>query len=163
MVLSRDRATSGAWLRSMPCEAETVCARQLPVDAEVTPDRVVLRAHLPGFTPEQIEVRATQRAVVISTHRTAEESTPGQLVSHEVYHGNWYRRLRLPWPVRPEGAVVTYDKGELTICLPRATPARAILLTLPGAQVFERPEIPLRTSADVAPPSPGPHDTVFRP
>jgi len=162
MALRRTRAAFGSWLRPSQAHEEEAYARQLPVDVEVEPDRIILRAHLPGFTPEQIDVRATQRSVSISTHRP-EEATPEQRVRHEVYLGNWYRRIRLRHAVRPELATVTYQNGELTIDLPRVTPARSIILRLPGAQVFDRPEIPLRTSADVAKPAPGPTDTVFKP
>ncbi|HLH74135.1 MAG TPA: Hsp20/alpha crystallin family protein [Chloroflexota bacterium] len=161
MALRRRRTNLHSWLRPIRWEGE-IQARQLPVDVDVESDRVVIRAHLPGFTADEIDVRATQREVTIGTHR-APPSTPGQRVTHEVYQGNWFRRIRLAQPVRPDLALVTYENGELTICLPRAMPARSIVLNLPGSQVFERPEIPMRTSADVSPPGPGPHDTVFKP
>lgn len=162
MALRRSRTIFGSWLKPTQAQGEESFARQLPVDVEVTPTYVQLRAHLPGFTADQIDVRATQREATISTHRAA-EGTPTQRVTHEVYLGNWYRRVRLPHAVRPDLATVTYQNGELTICLPRVTPARSIILSLPGAQVFDRPEIPLRSSADVVEPAPGPTDTVFKP
>jgi len=161
MTLHRSRTTFGAWLKPIHWEGE-IQARPLPVDVDVEPDRIVLRAHLPGFTADEIDVRATQREVTIVTHREG-TSTPRQRVTHEVYTGDWFRRIRLPRPARPDLAVVTYESGDLTICLPRVVPARSIILKLPGSQVFERPEIPMRTSADVSPPGPGPHDTVFKP
>jgi len=161
MALRRSRTVFGSWLKPIEWQGEME-GRQLPVDVAVAPDQIILRAHLSGFTADQIDVRATQNAVSISTHRP-EQSTPRQRVTHEVYMGNWYRRIRLPHAVRPDLAMVTYENGELTICLPRVTAARSIVLKLPGAQVFDRPEIPMRTSADIAPPSPGPHDTVFKP
>ncbi len=162
MALRRTGAVFGSWLRPTTTEREELFGRLLPVDVEIAPDRIVLRAHLPGFTPDQIDVRASLRAVTISTHRTVEE-TSQQRVRHEVYRGNWYRRIRLRHAVRPDLASVSYENGELTICLPRLTPARSIVLKLPGAQVFEHPEIPLRSSVDLAEPAPGPTDTVFKP
>lgn len=162
MALRRTRAIFGSWLGPAMTESGELSRRLLPVDVEIGPDCIALRAHLPGFSPDQIDVRASQRAVTISTHRTAEE-TRTHRVRHEVYLGNWYRRIRLPHAVRPDLATVTYENGVLTISLPRALPARSIILKLPGAQVFEHLEIPLRSSADLAEPAPGPTDTVFKP
>ncbi|MGH2459448.1 MAG: Hsp20/alpha crystallin family protein [Chloroflexota bacterium] len=161
MTLRRRRTTFGNRLKPIHWEGE-IQGRQLPVDVDVEKDRIVVRSHLPGFTAEEIDVRATGRNVTIATHREG-ASTPRQRVTHEVYEGDWYRQIRLPRAVRPELAQVTYQNGELTICLPRATPARSIILSLPGAQVFGLPEIPMRTSADISPPGSGPHDTVFKP
>ncbi|HVC33027.1 MAG TPA: Hsp20/alpha crystallin family protein [Chloroflexota bacterium] len=162
MAMRRSRTPYGSWLKPTPRPGEAACARQLPVNVEVAPDRILLCSHLPGFAPEQIDVRTTQRDVSISTHRPV-QGTAEQRVTHEVYLGNWYRRIRLPHAVRPDLATVTYDNGELTICLPRVTPARSIILTLPGSQVFDRLEIPMRTSADLSPPSPGRTGTIFNP
>ncbi len=161
MALRRTRGVAGAWLWPIAVEEQTG-ARLLPVNMDVLPDRIELRAHLPGFTPDQIHVRAAQRIVTISTHRSVEE-TPEQRVRHEVYLGNWYRRIRLPHAVRPDLATVIYENGELTISLPRVSAAQSVVLKLPGAQAFERPEIPLRSSSDLAGPAPGPTDTVFKP
>jgi len=162
MTLRRSRSKYGAWLNPSHVGKGEGPFQQLPVDVDVTPDQIVLHAHLPGFTADQIDVRAAARGVTITTNRTP-PSTPLQRVTHEVYRGNWYRRIRLPQAVRPDLATVTYENGELTICLPRAKPPRSIVLDLPGAQVFDKREIPLRSSADVVPPAPGPTDTVFKP
>src|SRR6185369_11982346 len=129
-------------------------------NVEVHPDSVVVQAHLPGFTSDDIDVYASERSLTISTNRPL-ESTPEQRITQEVFRGNWYRRIRLPVAVDVGMASVSYQNGELTVRLPRVNAKRSILLKLPGGQTLERPEIPDRTSADVAPLGPGPHINVF--
>lgn len=162
MPLRRTRITSGSWLNPMEQESRPSSGQQLPVNVEVEPDQIIVRAHLPGFTPDQIDVWATTHVLTISTNRSA-ESTPLQRVTHEVYLGNWYRRIRLVQPVRPDQATVTYENGVLTICLPRVPSGEDLLKRLPGSQTLERKEIPLRTSADVSDLGPGPTFSVFKP
>lgn len=161
MPLRRTRLTSRSWLNPMDQDSRPSTSRQLPVNAEVESDQIIVRAHLPGFTPDQVDVWATTHVLTISTSRSA-ESTSEQRVRHEVYLGNWYRRIRLVQPVRPDLATVTYENGVLTICLPRVPSGEDILMRLPGSQTFERKEIPLRTSADVADLGPGPTSSVFK-
>ncbi len=162
MPLRRTRVTYGSWLKPAQAEGEEVCARQLPVNVEIEPSQIVVRAHLPGFMPDQIDVRVMAHALTITTNRPV-ESTPTQRVTHEVYLGNWYRRIRLPYAIRPDQATVTYENGVLTICLPRVPSAESLLKRLPGSQTLNQPEIPLRTSADVSDLGPGPTITVFKP
>jgi HSP20 family molecular chaperone IbpA len=135
----------------------------LPVDLDVLPDRIVITTHLAGFTADEVVVQATGTEVTITTSREPGESTPEQRVTHEVYLGNWYRRIRLPKEVLPGQSTVTFQNGVLTIDLPRASVRQRIPLNLPGAESLERPEIPLRSSADVMPPGPGPHLNVYKP
>jgi|GEM_PF-6830041 len=159
MALRRSRPTTQHWMRGgqSPVQANS---RLLPVNVEVHPTDVVVQAHLPGFSPDEIDVYASERNVTISTNRPL-ESTPEQRITHEVFRGNWYRRIRLPEAVQAGMANVSYQNGELTIRLPRVDAKKSILLKLPGAQTLERPEISERTSADVAHLGPGPHLNVY--
>lgn len=59
--------------------------------------------------------------------------------------------------------MVRLEANELSVVLPRAAGAFSSLTQLPGGQVFTRPEITLRSAADVMPPSAGPHVTIYRP
>ena len=159
MALRRSRPILNHWMRGGQVPAARH-ARHLPVNVEVHPTDVVVQTHLPGFTADEIDVYAAQRSVTISTNR-ALETTPGQRVTQEVFRGNWFRRIRLPVAVQAQMASVTFQNGELTIRLPRVDAQKAVLLKLPGAQTLEQPEIPERTSAEVAPLGPGPHVNVY--
>ena len=162
MAMQRSRTRLGTRLCTPPSEDALTCARQLPVDVKVFPDRIILRAQFPGFTADEIDVRVRDRFLIISTNRPPER-TPEQPVTPEVYLGNWYRRVRLPRPVRPSLANISYENGELVVDLPRSDSPTAALERLPGGETLEHVEIPLRTSADVVPPGPGPHVGVYKP
>lgn len=161
MALHRSRLTHEHQLRATR-PAGAAIQRHLPVNLEAHPSDLVIKAHLPGFTAEEIDVWAAQRALTIATNRPP-AATPEQQVTHEIDQGNWFRRIRLPVAVRPDLASVTYQNGELTVRLPRVSAEESVLLKLPGAQTLERKEIPLRSSAEVAPPGPGPHLNVYNP
>jgi HSP20 family molecular chaperone IbpA len=121
----------------------------------------MIRADLAGYAAEEIDVRSTERSVTISTHRAVERCVPENGLPPTAEAG-CHRRIRLPRSVRPDVATVRYVNGLLTIELPRSEPAVS-LRTLPGGQTLGQAEIPLRTAAEVMPPSPGPHEGVFRP
>jgi HSP20 family molecular chaperone IbpA len=121
----------------------------------------VIQADLAGYSAEEIDVRSTERSVTISTQRAVERCVPENGLPPAAEAG-CHRRIRLPRPVRPDAATVRYFNGKLTIELPRSEPAVS-LRALPGGQTLGQPEIPLRTAADVMPPSPGPHEGVYRP
>jgi HSP20 family protein len=162
MALRRSHTRLGTRLQGQPAEGAVTCTRQLPVKISVLPDRIILRAQLPGFTADEIDVRVRDRLVIVSTNRRAEMAQE-QLVTQEVDLGNWYRRVRLPRPVHPRRASVSYENGELTVDLPVGDEATLALENLPGSETFEHLEIPLRTSADIMPPGPGPHLNVYKP
>jgi HSP20 family molecular chaperone IbpA len=126
------------------------------------PDRIILRAQLPGFTADEIDVRVRDRFVILSTNRPPARA-PEQPVGPEVDLGNWYRRVRLPRPVHAGNAIVSYENEELTVDLPLGEEATVALKSLPGGETFEHLEIPLRTAADIMPPGPGPHVNVYKP
>lgn len=149
--------------RLFPAESSgsVECQRPIPARIEVFPDRIVIQADLTGYSAEEIDVRATERSVTISTHRALERCITENGLPPAAEAG-CHRRIRLPRPVRPAAAAVHYVNGQLTIELPRSEPAVS-LRTLPGGQTIGQAEIPLRTAAEVMPPSPGPHEGVFRP
>lgn len=149
---------------AVPAARETQPAntRRLPVDVDVFADRVVVRASLAGFAVEDVDVRASERAITICTTRPVAPAL-SERVTDEMYHGNWYRRLRIPVSVKPAAATVALHEGELTIQLPRVVPTEPSLANLPGGNTLEQTEIPLRSSADVMPPGPGPHVGVYKP
>jgi HSP20 family molecular chaperone IbpA len=137
-------------------------ARRLPAQIQVLADRIVVKACLPNFRPDDIALRISGQQLTIATTRPRSRRPIGPAAT--IAGGeSWYRRVRLPRPVSPDSGVVTIESGELTILLPRADVRQFSLKDLPGGQALDRPEIPLRTSAEVMPPSPGPHVTVYRP
>jgi HSP20 family molecular chaperone IbpA len=136
--------------------------QRLPIQLAVLDDRIVAKACLPGVGPEDIALRISGRQLTIATTRLRRDQ--GAIGDSRTTGGeSWYRRVRLPRPVYPDAGQVTFEAGTLTIALPRADLGEIPLTGLPGGQALGRTEIPLRSSAEVMPPSPGPHVTVYRP
>ena len=91
------------------------------VDIYETPDEVVVVAELPGVKKEDIKVEATEDMLEIRADVKREEEVKEEAYyRRERYYKGFYRRIRLPTPVRPEGAKATYKDGVLTIRLPKA-------------------------------------------
>ncbi len=104
--------------REIPAFGETM--RPL-VDVYETPEEIVVVAELPGVRKEDISVEATEDTLEIKADVRREEEVKEEAYHRrERYYKSFYRRLRLPAPVRPEGAKATYKDGILTVRLPKA-------------------------------------------
>jgi HSP20 family protein len=118
--------------------------RMFPLDVRETDRTYVVEAALPGFTPEQIQISATQDALTIRASTTSEQETgphgttvqkeategkggaegaagkPGVYVRRERHTGEMARMIHLPAPIDPSHVTATYERGELTVTLPKA-------------------------------------------
>jgi len=118
--------------------------RAFPLDMRETDHEYVIEAALPGFTPEQIQISATQDALTIRASTTSEQKSgpqgsngqkdaaksastaekPGVYVRRERYTGEIVRVISLPTPIDPNKVSATYEHGELTVTLPKAAHAQ---------------------------------------
>jgi len=90
-------------------------------DIYETPDEVVVVAELPGVRKEDIRIEATEDTLEIRADVKREEEVKEEAYyRRERYYKGFYRKLRLPTAVRPEGAKATYKDGVLTVRLPKA-------------------------------------------
>jgi HSP20 family protein len=94
---------------------------QLPVDVSETEDGYRLRATLPGFKPEQVEVTVSDGVLSIDAKRSEEKTEEnGRYLRREVFSGNYRRQLTLPGNVKAEDIKAEFDNGVLTVQVPRA-------------------------------------------
>jgi HSP20 family protein len=89
---------------------------------------------LPGVSKESIDVKATDRSLVISAQRPAPNqadpaSTP--LLS-ELHYGTWSRSFRFPAGINREGLEAHYRDGLLTVTAPKAQTATSVSVTVEG-------------------------------
>ncbi len=105
----------------------------IPVDVLQTADSIVLKATLPGFAPEHIDVSIEGRTLTISAENTAEASKDGQgYIIRERRAGKYHRALRLPRVVNTDNVDTQYRHGVLTLTfskLPEVTKARRLEIT----------------------------------
>jgi HSP20 family protein len=97
----------------------------MPIDVSETEDGYSVRATLPGFKPEEVEVTVTDGVLSIEAKRSEEKTEEkGRYLRREVFSGNFRRRLTLPGGVKPDDIKAEFENGVLTLEVPReAKPA----------------------------------------
>jgi len=120
-----DRFFPRTWLRGWPGEHlgfGELFPRADIIDLE---DKVIVRAMVPGYRKEDIEVSLTDDTVTIrgkTEHR--EEVKKGEYYRAEMYHGDFVRTLGLPATVDDAKAEALYKDGVLELVLPKIEKVR---------------------------------------
>lgn len=84
-------------------------------------ESVVVRAELPGLTPEDIDISIDDGDLTLSGRRSREEH-PQDATYHrqERNYGSFTRSIRLPFKIEANEVEATMKNGVLTLTLPRA-------------------------------------------
>jgi HSP20 family protein len=94
----------------------------LPVDIQETDNGYLIKAPVPGFDPEDVDVTFSDGVLTIKATRREEKEEPeGQYLRREIAFGNYMRRIALPGDVQGEGITATFENGVLTVEVPRAS------------------------------------------
>lgn len=110
-----DRATE-----DLGSEFEPLFGRGVPVDLLDRGDEYVLRADLPGFETDDIDVRLSGSTVHIdATRDDPVEVATGSVVRHERRSRSVNRAVQLPGPVDGDGVSAEHANGVLTVTLPQ--------------------------------------------
>jgi HSP20 family protein len=96
------------------------------VDIHETPDRIVVRADLPGLEQSQIEVRVDDNTLTLRGDRRP----PADVKQEEFHrserpHGAFMRSFSLPQGVDQAAIKASYKSGVLEVTLPKRQEARA--------------------------------------
>ena len=87
--------------------------------AEKFPDWEV-KAALPGFKPEDVELTFADGVLAIKAQRKQEsESKDGSYLRRELTYGDYERRVQLPGDVKEADIKAAFDNGMLTIEIPK--------------------------------------------
>jgi HSP20 family protein len=93
----------------------------LPVDIERSDDALLIRASVPGFRPEDVEVTVDNGVLTIDARHTQEdERREGRFLRRERFVGRLYRQIALGEGLRAEEAQASFENGVLTIRIPMA-------------------------------------------
>lgn len=93
---------------------------EIDVDVVETDEEFVVRADLPGYDVENIDLTLVDDALELEATRAREEAIEVErYVRRERMGRSVSRRIRLPEPVEEEGISASYDTGVLTVRLPR--------------------------------------------
>jgi HSP20 family protein len=98
-----------------------VAGGTVPVDVVDEGEQFVLTADLPGYDADEIEVRITdgREVRIAATRDTETENTTGEVVTHERHRQEVSRSVALPETVDEDATEATYDRGVLTLGLPK--------------------------------------------
>jgi HSP20 family protein len=91
-----------------------------PLDVRETPAELVVKAAIPGVTPEKVEITVEGRTLTIkgSFEKEAEEEQEGWVV-RELSRGAFTRSITLPPTAKTEEAKATFKDGLLTLTIPK--------------------------------------------
>ena len=134
-----DRLFDDDFLRPRGWRLATVGAEPA-LDVTTTPDELAVKASLPGWKPEDVDITLTGRTLTISGEmkeetRREEESW----ILNEIRRGSFSRTLELPEGLVGDRATATYEHGVLTLRIPKAEEAKPRQIKI-GVTGDARPE-----------------------
>ena len=84
-------------------------------------DSAIITAELPGIDMDKMEISIEGDQVVLRGGVLAWSTPEGyKVVRQEAYNEEFYRVFRLPFRIDNESAEASYDRGILTVTLPKA-------------------------------------------
>jgi HSP20 family protein len=105
--------------RSLPGE-QLFWGEALPhVDVIDRAREVVVRAAVPGFSKEDIDVTSTREAVTIRGQSRAPQTEDGDIYRQEIRREDFLRTIHLPSKIDDTRATATYRDGVLEVVLPK--------------------------------------------
>ncbi len=98
---------------------------QPPVNVYEDKDHLAIEAQLPGIDLKDIELSVKEQTLELRGERKVEneKSKDGYHVQ-EAHYGTFSRSFSLPSTVNPDEAKARYDKGVLTITIPKQEKAK---------------------------------------
>ncbi len=113
--------------RSQPGESPALPGEWTPrVDVYELPDRVVLRADVPGVAPEDLDVRIEGGHLILrGSRRQPQDLDPSGLCRLERPFGSFARRYALPDSVAADGVKAVAQNGVLEVVLRKRETAQA--------------------------------------
>src|SRR5207244_9571182 len=102
------------------------------VDLSETENEIIVRAEVPGVEPEDLEVYATEDALVLRGEtRRHDERQEGTVHRMERRFGRFERQIPLPPGTRPDDAQANFRNGILELRIPKTEDARQRVRRIP--------------------------------
>src|SRR5918997_1067546 len=128
-------------------EAGNVESWAIPLDVVQEGDNIVVKASVPGVSPEDIDVSIENDVLTIKGQTKEErEHQEGNYLMRERRAGSFYRALRLPDTVDSDNAQPHYKNGVLSITFPKMESKKAKRLPITRGQGSEGQTIESQTS-----------------
>lgn len=105
----------------------------LPLDIVDAGSAYEVKAAVPGFKPEDVEVTFHDGMLnIVARHKEETQSKQGKYLRRELRVGNFARSVQLPAEIRPEEIKAAFDSGILTVEIPKAAVAKPIKIQVSG-------------------------------
>jgi HSP20 family protein len=105
----------------------------LPLDVVDTGGAYQVKAPVPGFKPEDIEVTFADKVLSIKAQRKTEsEKKEGNYLRREMTYGNFARSIQLPGDVNPKEIKADFENGVLSIDIPKMTAPQPTKIPVTG-------------------------------
>jgi HSP20 family protein len=114
------------WRHGEPMDA-------LPLDVYSTDNELVIKASVPGADPEEVQITIEGDILTIK----GETGAPLENVDYHIQerrHGAFGRTLTLNVPVEAQQAEATFERGELTLIIPKAEEIRPKVIKVRSKQ-----------------------------
>lgn len=83
-------------------------------------DQFIVKAELPGFNPENVDIRVEGNTLTLKgEYKEEKDKQEGAYHVHERHQGNFVRTIALPAPVKVNAANAEFESGVLTLTLPK--------------------------------------------
>jgi len=117
-----DRLMSAFTTVSSPSQTTETARVAIPTtDVVRRGDDLVLRAEMPGITPDDIDISVVNGTLVLKGERHAESETKDEdYVVRETTYGSFERSIRLPEGLDPKTIHAEYRDGILEVVVPGA-------------------------------------------
>ena len=102
-----------------------------PLDVFESKDKFVVSVELPGIEPDGVELSVEDSTLIIRGERSFYKDVPEEAFHRvERRYGAFARSLSLPPTANAEGIQASFDKGILTIEVPKAEEAKPKKITI---------------------------------
>lgn len=114
-----------------------VGSRTMPLEVYETPDQVIVKALVPGVSPDDLDVSVQDGVLTIKAKtETPQASDDWNWHVREIGYGEYTRSVRLPTRVDVDKADARFENGILTLTLPKAAESRPARISIkPAAQI----------------------------
>jgi len=92
----------------------------MPVDLYETEDAFVVKAFMPGLTPQDVDITVQQQVVTIHGQAKPEELDGWRALLRERPAGEFTRSFSLPVPVDADHVQAEFTNGVLRLTLPKS-------------------------------------------
>jgi len=117
----------------MKLSAETplrLGAWEPPADVVDRGEELVVYVDVPGFSKEDIKVKVTEDCIEIFAKKSEEKVIEGSYLLKQRFRESLYKKVDLPFKVRPEQAKARLENGVLEIRIPKSGLTKEIQVSI---------------------------------